>query len=136
MNPEFLDVDDVLEVHAGQVAEHGGSDRLRDRALLESAVAQPMAAFDGQFLNEDPFAMAAVLLLSLVKNHPFVDGNKRTGLLAALVFLDLNGFPIGSPTDLLDALTLEAASDGLDKPEIARRLRDLAITWTGKGPAA
>lgn len=127
MTPEFLDVDDVLEIHAGQVAEHGGSDRLRDRALLESAVAQPMAAFDGQFLNEDLFAMAAVLLLSLVKNHPFVDGNKRTALLAALTFLDLNGHPIESPSPLLDAMTLEAAAGGLAKREIARRLGELAV---------
>ncbi len=131
MTPEFLDVDDVLEIHAGQVAEHGGSDRLRDRALLESAVAQPMAAFDGQFLNEDLFAMAAVLLLSLVKNHPFVDGNKRTALLAALTFLDLNGHPIESPSPLLDAMTLEAAAGGLDKHEIARRLRELAVKQAG-----
>lgn len=134
MNPEFLDVDDVLEIQASQVAEHGGSDGLRDRALLESAVAQPMAAFGGQFLNEDLVAMAAVLLLSRVKNHLFVDGNKRTALLAALTFLDLNGHPIESPSELLDAMTLEAASGGLDKYEIARRLRDLAINRTGKDP--
>jgi len=61
LNPEFLDIDDVLEIHAIQIAEHGGSEGLRDRGLLESAIAQPMAQFGGQFLHQDLFEMAAAL---------------------------------------------------------------------------
>ncbi len=101
MNPEFLDVDYVLEIHAGQIAEHGGSEGVRDMGVLESAVAQPMAQFGGQFLNHDLFEMAAALHFSLVLNHPFVDGNKRTALLATLTFLDINGSPIEYPSQIL-----------------------------------
>jgi death-on-curing protein len=126
VNPEFLDVDDVLEIHAGQLAEHGGSEGLRDKALLESAAAQPMATFGGQFLNEDIFIMAAALLISLVKNHPFIDGNKRTALLAALTFLDLNGHPVESPSSLLEGMTLDAAAGRLDKYAVAETFRSLA----------
>jgi death-on-curing protein len=125
VNPEFLDVDDVLEIHAGQLAEHGGSEGLRDKALLESAVAQPMATFSGQFLNEDIFIMAA-LLISIVKNHSFIDGNKRTALLAALTFLDLNGHPVESPSPLLEGMTLDAAAGCLDKHAVAETFRSLA----------
>ena len=70
MNPEFLDVDDVLELHALQIAAHGGSAGLRDRALLESAVAQPMAKFGDEFLHQDLFEMAAALLYSLASESP------------------------------------------------------------------
>jgi death-on-curing protein len=94
MNPEFLDVDDVLDRHAAQLEAFGGLDGVRDRSALESAVAQPRATFGGQFLHEGLFAMAAAYLYHIVKNHPFVDGNKRTGLDAATTFLDLNGFAL------------------------------------------
>lgn len=69
----------------------GGSDGLRDANLLASTVAQPSATFGGSLLHEDLFAMAAAYLFHIVMNHPFIDGNKRTGLAAALVFLDING---------------------------------------------
>ncbi len=126
MNPEFLDIDDVLEIHAFQIAEHGGSDGLRDRGLLESAIAQPMAQFGGQFLNQDLFEMAAALLVSLAINHPFVDGNKRTALLAALTFLDLNGCPISRPYQSLVDITLGVAAGSIGKDVVAKTLRDLA----------
>ena len=125
MNPEFLDVDDVLEIHAGQIAEHGGSEGVRDMGLLSSAVAQPTAQFAGQCLNEDIFEMAAALHVSLVLNHPFVDGNKRTALLAALTFLDINGFPIELPAQLLVNVTLRVAEGSAKKNDVASVLRDL-----------
>jgi death-on-curing family protein len=103
MNPEFLEVDDVIRIHANQIAEHGGSEGLRDLGLLVSAVAQPSATLDGEFLNRDLFLMAPSLLISLVKNHPFVDGNKRTALLSTLVFVDLNGHPIEHASPDLDS---------------------------------
>jgi death on curing protein len=67
LNPEFLDIDDVLEIHGQQMAEHGGSEGIRDLGLLDSAVAQPMAQFSGQFLNEDLFEMAAALMFRLCR---------------------------------------------------------------------
>ena len=118
MNPEFLDVDDVLELHATLIVEHGGSDGIRDRGLLESAVAQPMASFGGEFLHQDLFEMAAALLVSLVGNHPFVDGNKRTGLAAMLVFLELNEYSVDESHALVD-ITLAVASGSMSKAQVA-----------------
>jgi death on curing protein len=125
VNPEFLDVEDVLELHATLIVEHGGSDGIRDRGLLESAVAQPMASFGGEFLHQDLFEMAAALLVSLVGNHPFVDGNKRTGLAAMLMFLELNEYSVDESHALVD-ITLAVASGSMSKAQVAQLLRDCA----------
>ena len=89
-DPEFLDLDDVLELHRLSLAHYGGADGVRDIGLLESAIAQPSAAFADQFAHEGLYAMAAAYLYHIACNHPLIDGNKRTALLAGLVFLDLN----------------------------------------------
>jgi death-on-curing protein len=126
--PEFLDVDDVLELHGSQLARYGGADGVRDRGLLESALAQPQATFDGAFVHDGLFAMAAAYLFHIVKNHPFVDGNKRTGLLAALVFLDLNGISIAHGSPSLYDLTLGVAEGRITKAEAAARLQRIIQT--------
>jgi death on curing protein len=126
LNPEFLDADDVIEIHTSQIAEHGGSEGLRDRGLLESAVAQPMAQFGGEFLHEDLFEMAAALHFSLLMNHAFVDGNKRTAVLSALAFLTINGYPVYEPYHVLVDITLEAAAGSVSKGQVAKVLRELA----------
>ena len=119
MRPIFLDVDDVLERHAAQVQAFGGSAAVRDLGLLESAVAQPSSTFGGSFLHEGLAAMAAAYLFHIVKNHPFVDGNKRTGLDAALTFLDVNGVPIDSSADPdLFETTLAVASGRMSKEQL------------------
>jgi death-on-curing protein len=123
MNPEFLEVEDVLEIHELQLQRFGGSAGLRDLGLLESAVSQPKATFGGEFLHEDLFAMIAASLMSLVKNHHFVDGNKRTGLLSALVFLGLNGLTIGLPSHALYEATMSVAEGRFDKQGLAELLR-------------
>ena len=82
-----------------QIADHGGSIEIRDMGLLKSAVAQPSMTFGGEFLHDGLFVMAAAYLFHIVMNHPFVDGNKRTGLHAALTFLKLNGVDAGRPDD-------------------------------------
>jgi death-on-curing protein len=122
----FLDVDDVLELHAAQLGVFGGGEGLRDRGLLESAVAQPQTSFGGQYAHDGLFAMASAYLFHLVSNHPFVDGNKRAGLLSALVFLDLNGITLARPADELYVLTMGVAEGRLDKPAIARELERIA----------
>lgn len=127
-DPIFLDVEDVLELHASQRTQFGGADGLRDRGLLESAVAQPQITFDGAFAHDGLFAMAASYLFHIVNNHPFVDGNKRTGLLAALVFLDLNGIGIDRPNDALYTLTLGVAEGRIDKREATLELERTART--------
>jgi death-on-curing protein len=80
----------IIESHQNQIDTYGGSHGIRDIGLLESAIAQPEASFGGQYLHADIFQMAAAYIYHLVMNHPFVDGNKRVGLEAALIFLEIN----------------------------------------------
>jgi death-on-curing protein len=94
MSPDFLTLEEVLEIHSTQLARFGGAAGVRDVGLLESALSQPQASFGGQYVHEDLFEMASAYLFHVVSNHPFVDGNKRAGLLSALVFLDINGIEI------------------------------------------
>ncbi len=139
MSFEFLNAEDVLAIHERQLRRFGGIRGVRDPGLLDSALSQPMASFGGDFLHEDVFVMAAAYLFHLVKNHPFLDGNKRTGLVAAIVFLAINGGPIlpGSPE--LYEMTIAVAEGRLDKPAIARIFRDLTgastATVSGDSPA-
>lgn len=122
----FLDVDEVIELHASQLELFGGGAGLRDQGLLESAVAQPQASFGGQLAHDGLFAMAAAYLFHLVSNHPFVDGNKRIGLIAALVFLDLNGVSIAHPTEALYELTMGVAEGRINKAAVAAELERVA----------
>jgi death on curing protein len=128
VSPEFLTLDDVLEMHEQQLGRYGGAPGLRDQGLLESALAQPMATFGGELLHEDLFVMASAYLFHLVKNHPFVDGNKRIGLLAALVFLDMNGVSIEQGTEELYELTISVAEGRRSKDQVAERFLKLAAT--------
>ncbi len=122
----FLDVDEVIELHASQLELFGGGAGLRDQGLLESAVAQPQASFGGHLAHDGLFAMAAAYLFHLVSNHPFVDGNKRIGLIAALVFLDLNGVSIAHPTEALYELTMGVAEGRINKAAVAAELERVA----------
>ena len=126
MNPSFLTVEDALAVDAFQIERFGGSAELRDIGLLESALAPPQVSFGGAFLCEDLFQMAAAYFFHLVSSHPFVDGNKRTGLHCALLFLDLNGVRTSDGTDGLFELALAVARGEMEKPEIGARLTGLA----------
>jgi len=128
MNPEFLAIDDVLDIHAEQLARFGGADGVRDYGLLESALAQPMATFDGAFVHRDLFEMAGAYLFHIVSNHPFVDGNKRAGLLAALVFLDLNAIEITHSSEALYDLTMSVAEGRSGKDDVASCLRRLSAS--------
>jgi death on curing protein len=125
VSPEFLTVDDVLAIHILQLEKFGGSAGVRDLGLLESAVSQARASFAGAYLHEDLFAMASAYLFSIVKNHPFVDGNKRAGLAAAMTFLDLNGIAIDHSSALLYDATMAVAEGQLAKEDLAALLRRL-----------
>lgn len=124
--PEFLTVPDILTMHSHQIERFGGSQGIRDVNLLASAVAQAESSFEGVYVHKDLFAMAAAYLFHLVSNHAFVDGNKRVGLAAALIFLDLNGAPIEIGTERLYELTMAVARGELGREEIAACLRELA----------
>ena len=91
---KYLDTPRVLFIHDKMIQEFGGLAGLRDLNLLESAVLRPQASFDNQDLYETIFDKAAALLQSLLKNHPFVDGNKRTALTSAGIFLKINGLTL------------------------------------------
>ncbi|MFO0979181.1 MAG: type II toxin-antitoxin system death-on-curing family toxin [Planctomycetaceae bacterium] len=126
--PEFLTLEDVLELHAGQIKNYGGSEGLRSSDLLQSAIAQPWVTFGGQFLHTDIYQMAAAYLFHLVQNHPFIDGNKRIGLEAALVFLELNGQSIEADDEQLVEIVLGVSRGHIDKTQIAEFFRNHAVT--------
>lgn len=114
----FLNEDDVVELHSLQHDQFGGATGLRDVGLLQSACAQPIASFGGHYLHESLASMAAAYLYHLVSNHPFLDGNKRIGLLTSLVFLELNAAPISSSSDDLYNLTIGVANGQITKEKV------------------
>ena len=118
MEPFFLSMDEVLEIHAQQIDRYGGSHGLRDSGGLESAVAMPQATFGSEYLHATIPAMAATYLFHLCQNHPFIDGNKRAGANAAITFLLMNDWePLFEEQELVD-LVLLLASSGLKKSEL------------------
>ena len=119
MSVVFLTLDEVLALHADQIARYGGRPGIRDIRLLESALATPKATFGGQFLHGEIFEMAAAYLFHLVQNHPFVDGNKRTGLITMLAFLGLNGRRLEANPAQLTELVQGVAAGRISKAEIA-----------------
>lgn len=126
IDPDFLELEEVLELHARQLDAFGGSPGIRDRGLLESAVASPRATFGGDYLHPTLFLMAAAYAFHVAENQPFVDGNKRTGLDAALVFLRLNGFRVTDPGGALYAAMIAIAERRLDKAGLAALLERLS----------
>jgi death-on-curing protein len=117
----------VKAIHAEVLAAHRGSAGLRDEALLESAVAAPQATMMGESLISDPMEVAAAYLFYLCRNHPFIDGNKRTALATCLVFLSETGLLPNEEldTDAWEAVTLDVASSHLDRVQATKRLRQL-----------
>lgn len=116
--PIFLTVSLVLEIHARMLEEFGGDPGLRDRGLLEAAVAMPRSTFDGAYLHNDIPDMAAAYHYHLSQNHPFIDGNKRVALVAADIFLDLNGRKLVAATEEMEALAEGLAEGALDKNDV------------------
>jgi death on curing protein len=118
MEPVFLSLDEVLEIHEQQIERYGGSAGLRDGAALESAVATPQVTFGGEFLHKSIPAMAVAYLFHLCQNHAFIDGNKRVGANAAITFLLMNNWePTFAEKELVD-MVLSVASGGLGKPQL------------------
>jgi death-on-curing protein len=113
-----LAIAEVLHLHRMVIAQSGGSEGVRDQGSLESAVAQPQAAFGGADLYPSLAEKATALCFSLVLNHPFVDGNKRVGHAAMETFLLLNGFSISAPVDEQETLILSLASGGFSREKL------------------
>ena len=122
-----LTVEAVKAIHCEVLAAHGGAPGIRDETLLESAVAAPQATMMGQPLISDPIEIAAAYLFYICRNHPFVDGNKRTALAACLVFLESNGLLSENklPTDDWEHFVLDVAAGKIDRNATTKRLRKL-----------
>jgi death-on-curing protein len=123
----------VLFLHDRIVQATGGSHGLRDGAGLLSALARPQAGYGDVELYTDLFAKAAALMHSLILNHPFVDGNKRTGIAAAGIFLELNGIRLTAEQRAFEDFAVHVAADAPDVPEIAAWLRRHATADEQRG---
>jgi len=123
MKPTFLSLAEVLEIHQDQLAHYGGEPGIRDIGLLKSAISMPSATFGAEFLHPGIHEMAAAYIFHIVKNHPFIDGNKRTGAVAGLVFLILNGYRFDAPEDDFADMVLGVAKGEITKSEIAIFIR-------------
>ena len=118
--PRFLSIEAALFIHREQIEAHGGAHGLRDLNGLESALGAAEQAFA---YTDDPYEAAAQYLVSLSRNHPFLDGNKRLAAACMLVFLDLNGIePAFGPAELFE-WTMEVAVGALKREQLAERLR-------------
>ncbi|MHB9134124.1 MAG: type II toxin-antitoxin system death-on-curing family toxin [Armatimonadota bacterium] len=126
MDVIFLTLEDILVIHWDQLRRYGGSEGIRDRGLLLSALAMPEASFQGEYLHQDLPAMAAAYLFHLVQNHPFVDGNKRVGLVATLAFLRINGYRLTCPKDTVEAITWTVAQGQCEKDALISFMQQYA----------
>lgn len=120
----FLGLDEVIEIHTDQVQRYGGHPGIRDMELLKSANAMPAAGIGQTYLHTDIFEMAAAYLYHIVRNHPFLDGNKRTGAVASVVFLILNGIDVNADEDTLEQIVRSVAEGKTDKASIAHFFRN------------
>ncbi len=118
MNPVFLTLEDVLDIHDDQLAVYGGSAGVRDQGAFESAVLTPQATFGGEYLHGSIAAMAAAYLFHLCQNHAFIDGNKRVAAESALVFLGINGWRLALGREEFYTLVLTVASGTMGKAEL------------------
>ena len=119
MSALFFTLDEALAIHAHQITRYGEALGVRDRGLLESALAMPPASFAGEELHPSLPEQAAAYLFHLMKNHPFVDGNKRVGLACSLAFLRLNGVRVRATDDDLVDLVIGVAEGRRSKADVA-----------------
>ena len=117
---------EVLIILQDQIRRYGGTYGVRDPGLLSSALAMPSSTFEGQYLHKDLYEQAAAYAFHLCQNHPFIDGNKRTALASALVFLSLNGIELEDPKEDLYKLMMNVSGKGKGKAEIAAEFRRLS----------
>jgi len=123
----LLTLSEVLELHRQVMEQSGGLLGIRDLGALESALAQPRMTFGGVDLYPTLIEKASALALSIINNHPFVDGNKRVGHAALEVFLVLNGFEIGAGVDDQELAILKVASSKMSREDFRRWLQNQVI---------
>lgn len=122
IEPEWLDIEIMLDIHAEQLALFGGLDGVRDAGMLESALARPVNKF--AYGENDLTALAAAYAFGVARNHPFVDGNKRAAFASLIVFLGLNGVDFAPPPEAATAMMLALAAGEVGEDNLARWIRD------------
>ncbi|HSM83506.1 MAG TPA: type II toxin-antitoxin system death-on-curing family toxin [Nodosilinea sp.] len=122
LTPNFPSREEVLLLHTDQIATFGGTTGVRDQGLLDSALAQPQATFDGELLHPTLADQAAAYLYHLSRNHPFIDGNKRTAFAVTESFIETNGYRLTLTDDEAYELTMQVAQGQLSKAELAGML--------------
>ena len=127
VDPLFLTLAEVIEIHSDQIHRYGGEEGVRDLGLLESAMAQPEATFGGAWLHGSLYEMAAAYAYHICQNHPFIDGNKRTALASALVFLEINSIGLLDPSGRLENAMFSVASGKMTKQNLAKLLQSLPV---------
>jgi death-on-curing protein len=131
--PEWLGIDIVLDFHAEQLALFGGADGIRDRGLLESALARPLNKFG--YGERSLAALAAAFGFGIARNHPFIDGYKRTALASMIVFLGLNGCDLDASPEAATAMILSMAAGEVTEDALARWLTDNIVPLDAPGIA-
>jgi len=121
---DYLTAKQIMFIHSRLIKETGGSQGVHDLSALLSAVGRPQSSFDDQDLYTDLFSKAAALIDSLIRNHPFVDGNKRTGMAAGALFLRQNGYALKVDNEEVVSIALGIAQSQLDLDQIAAWLKE------------
>jgi death on curing protein len=119
--PIWIEATLVLAIHDRQLAEHGGAEGLRDESLLHSALARPQNHL--AYAQADTLVLAATYTAGIVKNHPFLDGNKRTGFVVGILFLELNGYRFTASEEAAAQAVLNLASGKMDEDAYCAFLR-------------
>ncbi|MBC7972712.1 MAG: type II toxin-antitoxin system death-on-curing family toxin [Verrucomicrobia bacterium] len=122
LTPKFISISETLDIHTRQLKKFGGSSGIRDEGLLESALAQPQATFSGEFLHTTLYEQAAAYLYHLAKNHPFLDGNKRTAFAVMDTFLRVNGYRLVMADEQAYELVQDVVNGRVSKTELAALL--------------
>ena len=123
----YLTIGEVFTMHDRAIWEYGGSPELLNLGRLEATLAAPRQTMFGEELYPDVLSKAVILFYLLIKNHPFLDGNKRTAFLALMRFLNINGYALNATNDELYQFTIDVASSILTKEEVEIWIRDKAI---------
>lgn len=119
MNFYFLTLKDVLNIHQQLINNHGGHPGIRDIKLLDSALNYPKATFNQEYVHRDIYHMAAAYVFGIIKNHPFIDGNKRTGFVVVVSFLAYNGIGLNSKEPELYELIMNIAQSHISEDNVA-----------------
>jgi death-on-curing protein len=121
--PDWLLRTTILAIHSEQIAEHGGEDGIRDEGLLDSALSRPLNHFT--YKDSNIFELAATYAYGIIKNHPFIDGNKRTAFVASFLFLELNGYEIeASRREEKVNIFMKLANNQMSEEELTTWFRD------------